>query len=543
MKERLVILDIPAMTIIVHYVTSMDPKNFTKKRLEVQPPVKLKSLLSCVPAIDPYKEVKEDLVPCILETGDEIDDNHPWIQAWEPVASLKWGFNVVWLPRGKKIPKRGTVAEGWKLHWRFPNSEIAIRCLLMDLNVKPLAARQVSQWIIGFLPEGGVSMPLSTKRAKLVYLASNSLEAQNRKTGYMTNDWTTDAIYNALLEEIHGRTAHPDPSSIGILAVKLECKHRPILWAAEVEINRIFKRIYSDYLQDMSNVPNPYFNINFTHQGKRDNFPIFNWNDPNIVALCSLILIAAKAVDTPITQEDIARLNVIVRQYREGDKIGWHTDWKGYSEVVVGLVIANKDPSRGLCFFRQGRQPLMLQEEPGFVFKCSGDARWKYQHGFCARPHVEGENPEHLRTSVTFRFFKKGTLKGKSRQQHNIKLLDNHATPTELLAHESKITDSCSSLQNRIKMKESLVNVSKDHFGKGGFNFVKVPASVDPRGAINMSVRPKHPKPARPTDMHSYNLMKMLGLNAVKPGDNNSAGNRGITFQSQNNTDNILWKC
>jgi len=528
------------MTIIVHYVTSLNQKKFTKKRLEVQPPVKLKSLLSCVPAIDPYKEVREDLVPCILETGDEIDDNHPWIQAWEPVASLKWGFNVVWLPRGKEIPKTGTVAEEWKLRWRFPNSEIAITCLLLDLNAKPLEARQVSQKIIGFLPKGDISMPLSTRRAKLVYLAANSLEAQNRKTGYMTNDWTTDAIYDALLEEIHERTAHPDPSSIGILFVKLEGKHRPILFAAELEINRVFKRIYSQYCQDVSKVPNPYFNINFSHQGKRDNFPIFNWNDPNIAALCSLISIAAHAVDMPITQENISRLNVIVRQYREGDKIGWHTDWKGYSEEVVGLIITNKDPSRGLCFFRKGRPPLMLHEEAGVVFKCSGDARWKYKHGFCARPHVEGENPKQLRTSVTFRFFKKGALKGKCRKEQKPKQFDSLATATQLFGHEFKIAEGFSPRQNGPHMNESLVKVSKCHLGKAGFNFGQGAARIDPKGGLNMSIRPKNPKPARPTDMHSYNLMKMLGLNAVKPGVSNSAsGNQGMTFQSQNNTANF----
>jgi len=505
------------MTIIVHYVTSMDQKNFTNKKLEVQPPVKLKSLLSCVPAIDPYKEVKEDLVPCILETGDEINDNHPWIQGWEPVASLKWGFNIVWLPKGKEIPKKGTVAEDWKLRWRFPNSEIAIRCLLMDLYVKAGTARLISRCIIGFLPDGDLSMPLSTKRAKLIYLAANSSEAQNRKTGYMTNDWTTDAIYNALLAEIQERSAHPDPSSIGILQKKLKCIHGPVLWAAEKEINLIFRGIYS---QNHQKVPNPYFNINFTHQGKRDNFPLFNWNDPCITSLRLLLQIAAEVVHMPITQENVARLNIIVRQYREGDKIGWHTDWKGYSDHVVGMIIANKDPSRGLCFFRKGRQPLMLHEEPGVVFKCSGEARWKYQHGYCARTPLEGEDPQPLRTSVTFRFFKKNYMKGKCRKQQSMMWSDNQITTANLRAHELQIAGGPSTYQygyGGANWNEHEMGISNGHWGRGGYDFEQWAPRVDYERPIDTNLY-KRPKPARPTDIQSYNLMKMLGLNAVKPG-------------------------
>jgi len=314
------------MTIIVHYITSIDQKNFKRKKLELQPPVKLKSLLSCVSAIDPYKGVKEDLVPCILETGDEVDDNHPYIQAWEPVASLKWGLNIVWLPRGKEIPKKGTLAEEWKLDWRFPNSEIAIRCLLLELNVKPSDVRQISRCIVGFLPPGDITMPLSTERAKSIYLACNSLEARNRKTGNMTNDWTTDVIYNVLSEEIRERSIHPDPRLIGVVSNNLECRHGPVLSAAAFEVDRIFSEIYSSYPEEVSKVPSPYFSINFTHKGKRDSFPLYHWYDPSISALRSLISKAAEAVDMPITKNNIARLNVVVRQYKEGDKIGWHTD-------------------------------------------------------------------------------------------------------------------------------------------------------------------------------------------------------------------------
>jgi len=509
------------MTITVQYVTSMDKKSFKKTRLEVQPPVKLKSLLSCMSAIDPYKEVKEDLVPCILETGDEIDDNHPWIQAWEPVASLKWGLNVVWLPRGKKIPKKGTVAEEWKLVWRFPNSEIAIRCLLIDLNVNLSAVRQISRCIVGFLPPGDITMPLSTERAKLVYVASNSFAANNRKTGYMTNDWTTDAIYNVLLDEIQERTTHPDPGLIGIESAKLGSKHGPVLLAATIEVNRIFARIYADYPEQVSKVPNPFFSVNFTHKGKRDNFPFYNWYDPSITALCSLILRAAEAVDMPITQDNIGRLNVIVRQYREGDKIGWHTDWKGYTEHVGSLVIANKDPSRGLCFFRNGKQPFMLYEEPGDVYKFSGEVRRKWQHGFSASAAAEGEEPKSLRTTVTFRFFTKeiNPWKGRNRK----KRYDHQNHNSGMRAGENKLQsmEAPQKYHGGHKFKEKKMKSSKGYYGKSGFGFVKGKTSAeDFERTINTSTKRKGLKPAKPTDMNSYNLLKMLGLHAVKPGYN-----------------------
>jgi len=567
------------MTIIIHHITSIDNKRFTKHRLEVQPPVKLSCLLSCVPAIEPYSTVKDDLVPCILETGDEIDDNHPWIQAWEPVASLKWGFNIVWLPKGEEIPKKGTVAAEWKLEWRFPNAEIAIRCMLLELGVTPGTAREISRCIVEFIPSGDNTMPLTTKRAKFVYLAMNSAEALNRKAGYMTNDWTTDEIYNVLLEEIRERSSHPEPSSIGIQSTNLGAKHGPVIWAAQMEIDRIFQNIYSYHSEEVIKVPNPYFCINFTHQGKRDSFPLFNWMDPNITALCSLIEIAAESVNMPLTEENIARLNVIVRQYREGDKIGWHTDWKGYSENVGGLIIENKDPSRGLCFFRNGRPPIMLYEETGVVFRVSGEVRWKWMHGFSARKAVEGNAPRHLRTSVTFRFFSKlgKHLTSNCQKEPVQKWLDTPAPTSEVYGPELETHDNWNS------QYYGLGDIWENQCGPGnwgsqqctpGDNWetheygpvaVKQPEWMDrsvmsqkrlghaghcyaQRNTIIQDFERKiksktPPKAARPTDMNSYNLMKILGLNAVKPAcdDDLIFDENGQSIYSKNVREDIKW--
>jgi len=503
------------MTIIINYVKSMDENNFTKQRLEVQPPVNLKSILSCVSAIEPYRAVKEDLVPCILETGDEIDENHPWVQAWEPAASLRWGFNVVWLPRGKEIPKKDTVAEKWKLDWRFLNSEIAIRCMLMELKLEPSAARNISRVVVGFLPSGDPAMPLSTKRAKLVYQAFSSSEVKNHKTEHITNEWSTGEIYNILLEEIRERRNHPEPSLIGIKSFKLPTKHGPLLWAAEMEIERIFNKIYYYLPEDVNRVPNPHFCINFTHQGKRDSFPLYSWFDPNVAALCSLILIAAEAVDMCITQENISRLNVIVRQYREGNKIGWHTDWAGYGDHIGGLIIVNKDPNRGLCFFRNGRYPVMFREEPGVVFRVSGEARKKWKHGYSAPEHMGGNSPQHLRVSVTFRFFSKqgGTLKGNGKKEHKFNFPINSTSRTSVHLEKLMMGNTWNNQWNGHvwKMSDGIGRKSRFSYSKG-----ETCVEDKERKAYRSAIL-KHPRPARPTDMNSYNLMKSLGLNVVKP--------------------------
>jgi len=502
------------MTIIINYVQAMDENNFTKKRLEVQPPVNLKAILFCDSAIVPYQAVKEDLVPCILETGDEIDNNHPWVQAWEPAASLRWGFNVVWLPRGKEIPKKGTVAEKWKLDWRFLNSEIAIRCMLMELHLEPWAARCISRIIVEFLPAGDAAMPLSTKRAKLIYQAFASSEVKNRKTGHITNEWSAGEIYKILREEIQERKIDPEPSLIGIQSVKLPSKHGPLIWAAEMEINKIFNKIYYYLPQDVNNVPNPHFSINFTHQGKRDSFPLYSWYDSDITALCSLIVIAAEAIGMPITQDNIGRFNVIVRQYREGDNIGWHTDWAGYSDRIGGLIIVNKDPSRGLCFYRNGRYPLMLHEEPGLVFRVSGEARKKWKHGFSARENMGSYPPQRLRTSVTFRFFSKtrGKLKRNSSKKRNF--IVPQTIINNLPSQKLQMGDSWNNQWNGHiwKMSDGLWGKSSPFYWQGETCVEENKGELHRRGIV------KHSRPARPTDINSYNLMKTLGLNVVKPG-------------------------
>jgi len=182
--------------------------------------------------------------------------------------------------------------------------------------------------------------------------------------------------------------------------------------------------------------------------------------------------------------------------------------------------MVNEDPSRGLCFFRNGRPPVMLQEETGVVFRVSGEVRWKWMHGFSARTPVGGEAPKHLRTSVTFRFFNR---KGKSlsvqyKEEHNQKWLNNSAKPIDVHAADMQTVDSW--------------QMSQGFLGHAGFNFVKGKTSVED---VEKEVKyTRKPKAARPTDMNSYNLMKMLGLNAVKPTCNNDIifGDNEVPFQS-----------
>ncbi len=139
-----------------------------------------------------------------------------------------------------------------------------------------------------------------------------------------------------------------------------------------------------------------------------DPFPLYRWNDSRVVSLCKVVDLALASFNKTYSE----LLNIIVRIYRPGDTLNFHTDRENFTESVYGIVLENHDPSRGLILGnKSSSKAVMLAERAGTVWALSDEARYEWVHGYCtAAPSGAvtgaGGSGVRVRTSITFRFFK-----------------------------------------------------------------------------------------------------------------------------------------
>lgn len=154
-------------------------------------------------------------------------------------------------------------------------------------------------------------------------------------------------------------------------------------------------------------------------------WPMLGWTDERVEHLSQLIQGVASLFKGEVQSCSKPVLNAIVRLYRPGDIIGFHTDRKEYTDEIFGLVLENKHPSRGLLFWNDEKTPpFSLNETAGSCFCLRGPARWDWSHGYAAAelredsgsgglvcPSQEGapalSPTDTVRLSVSFRFFQR----------------------------------------------------------------------------------------------------------------------------------------
>lgn len=120
-------------------------------------------------------------------------------------------------------------------------------------------------------------------------------------------------------------------------------------------------------------------------------------------ALCEVIETGLKHFGKEYTD----LLNVIIRVYRPGDILNFHTDRIEFGDVVYGIILRNEDPSRGLILTRKHEQPYMIKEKSGTVWALTDESRFEWEHGYCSNFSLDQDI---LRTSITFRFFSEKRL-------------------------------------------------------------------------------------------------------------------------------------
>lgn len=140
----------------------------------------------------------------------------------------------------------------------------------------------------------------------------------------------------------------------------------------------------------------PYFDRNGS-----DPYPLYRLDDPRVGHIVQAVYKSFDLVGLKLEELDTSLLNIIVRIYRPGDILNFHTDREIFGEHIYGIVLENKDKSRGLVL-KSKSNSFMLDEQPGTIWALSDVSRWEYTHGYST---YFSNSEDFVRISVSFRFF------------------------------------------------------------------------------------------------------------------------------------------
>ena len=142
-----------------------------------------------------------------------------------------------------------------------------------------------------------------------------------------------------------------------------------------------------------------YINTPYFDRNGSDPYLLFKLDDPRISSISELVLSNLKILG--VNDYDLNLLNIIVRIYRPGDILNFHTDREIFGENIYGFVLYNLDSSRGLVLKNKSNS-YMLEEKQGMIWKLSNEARWEFSHGYCSNFNLD---EQFVRISISFRFF------------------------------------------------------------------------------------------------------------------------------------------
>lgn len=142
-----------------------------------------------------------------------------------------------------------------------------------------------------------------------------------------------------------------------------------------------------------------FLNLPFPLSGEREaGTPVLPWGDSRVAAIEQVVRSVAAQFAIP---DKLERANVIAREYRPGQKIGFHVDDELCGPRVFGVVLLNKKPECGLVLTKGGVKHV-IREEPGTAFLLEEQARYAWKHGLPPAPA--------RRVSLTVRFFRRDVV-------------------------------------------------------------------------------------------------------------------------------------
>lgn len=145
-----------------------------------------------------------------------------------------------------------------------------------------------------------------------------------------------------------------------------------------------------------------YIGTAYFDRNSNDDFPLYRLDDPKVFAITDLVFQSLNIFG--INDYDRDLLNIIVRIYRPGDILNFHSDREIFGENIYGIILQNIDLSRGLML-KNKKSSYILNEELGTIWCLTGKSRWDYEHGYSATTSYIENN--YVRISITFRFFEK----------------------------------------------------------------------------------------------------------------------------------------
>lgn len=153
-------------------------------------------------------------------------------------------------------------------------------------------------------------------------------------------------------------------------------------------------------IPDTGNYSNIRFYINKPYYSRSGNdpFPCYSWMHPDVKEICELV---ASSLSEPL---DLDRLNVIIRIYKTGDVLGFHSDRKEFGEDIYGVVIHNNSKnSDGLILVNKDtKQYYQVDETQPISWHLTGKSRWNWIHGYSNSDLGSGSVQ---RISITYRYY------------------------------------------------------------------------------------------------------------------------------------------
>ena len=249
----------------------------------------------------------------------------------------------------------------------------------------------------------GKTYPFMNENTKQQIL---SIQQKRNSNIYGYKD-TVIRTYNALKQTLDNNNKLP----VGLTADYIDDIN--IINGAIKEAEDIFTKLSRTKCSESNkinyNLTNFHFYINTPfYVRKNDSWPMFQFNDKNVINICKCIQIAAKKLLNQSVENvnDIKRLNIIVRQYKYGDFLGFHCDGIMFDENICGIVLKNECPSNGLMLSHYKLKQHMIDESKnGLCWLLNDCARWEYQHGLYIPTKDVKNDKKYARISISFRWY------------------------------------------------------------------------------------------------------------------------------------------
>jgi len=235
---------------------------------------------------------------------------------------------------------------------------------------------------------------------KEINLINQQFKGKNTTREILLRKLKTSQEYEEAIERFYTSNNSNKPAGLKLYIIE----DKILLEKAFEQVSNITFDYNSNLLEINEKMTNYRFYINtpYFDRNGTDPYPLFRFDDIKINYISQLVLKSLNILG--ITEFDLNLLNIIVRIYKSGDILNFHTDREIFGENIYGLVLYNSNQSRGLVL-KNKSQSFMLDEKEGLIWNLSGESRWDFSHGYSTYFNDSNIDKKFIRISISFRFF------------------------------------------------------------------------------------------------------------------------------------------